>query len=123
MPPEPEPSTTRLPIDPTESMNKQSLHAFGIAEQLGLPVRFRWPIDMADPNHVRRHVAEVGDANLPEDPLGIYYFYYLITEDGQSVPIVAAEGEVRFAMFNLAVRVGGAALGREFVYRASLIPE
>lgn len=117
-----DPPTDALPINPDESMNKQSLHSLRLAEEMGLPVVFRWPIDMADPAHVQRHIAEVGDDNLPEDPLGIYYFYYLISENGERVPIVAAEGEPRFAMVNLAARVGGKELARQFLYRLSLIP-
>ncbi len=114
--------TPELPISPTDAMNKQSLHVLRLAEQLGLPVRFRWQTDMADPNHVARQIAQVGPDNLPEDPLGIYYLYDLITLDGRQVPVVASEGEARVAMFHLALMIGGPELASQFLYRRSLMP-
>lgn len=116
----PDDSEARLPIDNAEAMNFQSIHALRIAEQLGLPIVFRWPLDMANPDHVARHVAEFGPDSLPDDELGMYYVYYVISEDGQRTPVVKAEGEPRVCMFELALRVGGTDLADQFVYRMSL---
>ncbi len=116
---DPKPSEERkLPVDPKLSANKQSLFAARIAEELGLPIVFRWPLDMGDPNHRERHLTEFED--LPEDPDGMYYVYYLISEDGERNAVHAAEGDVRVVMFHLALRIGGRALADKFQYRWDL---
>jgi hypothetical protein len=118
-PPAPDPRKDPPPVF-DKSTNTMSKHALRLAEELGLPVVFRWPLDMADPNHVARFVAEFGEDALPEDQFGMYYVYYLISEVGERVPLVKGEGEVHTAMVDLAVRIGGQELAKRFAYRWSL---
>ncbi len=123
MPKQPDDDRTALPIDPEMSANKQSRESLRLADENHLPVVVRWPLDMGNPDHVARHLAEFGGRGLPTtDPEGMFYVVYVISEGGDRVAFTLAEGEVQVAMAVLAARQGGKPLASKFAYREDLFP-
>ncbi len=100
------PTHTPAVVDSTEPMRDQSVHIFRLMSQkFPNVVRFRYPLDMSSPASVSNVKAELGpDAAMPDDENGYYYFGYITDRHGNSVPVLIPEGEVRGAMFAIAVR-------------------
>lgn len=114
MPPEPDDD---LPIDTSRSMNQQSVAVLTAAHRDGLLV-YRWWTDMADPAHLERLRQQLGpDAELPDDPNGIYYLVTVVDRSGHRTSVLLAEGEARPFVLALALGRDIRSARQRYLYR------
>lgn len=105
-----EPNTDEPLVDPTQPMRDQSIQMLMLVEErFPDTLTYRYPLDMTSPESVQNVQDELGRAtNWPTDPNGYYYFVYITDRNKRQVPVFLPEGEVRTAMFTLAVSLDAA---------------
>lgn len=110
-------------VDPTQVMRDQSIQMCMLVEERFPDVLlYRYPLDMSSPESVRNVRDELGPkARLPADPNGYYYFVFITDRHKNQVPVFLPEGEVRSAMFILAVSQD-AAVAAEIAFYDWLLP-
>jgi hypothetical protein len=99
-----------LLVDPTQPMRDQSIQSLMLmSEKFPHIVDYKYPLDVSSPESIARIRNDLGPAAvLPDgpddDPNGYYYYLHIIDRFKNRCPILLPEGEVRAAMFALAVR-------------------